>query len=172
VRNKVLLGIAASLAVAGGGAAVAVHADQVKPIGTLPNRQLTPGAWDSSLTVDYLCTHPTDERRNVTAATKHKVFASYKIAYPSTPSSRGQWEVDHLVPLSLGGTNDTRNLWPEQAPGFHDKDKLELRLRTLVCSHQLDLRTAQRAIATDWKSAYATYVVATKKSVPADGSTP
>lgn len=173
MRHKALLAGAAALAVAGGATAVTVKADDARPSGVLPNRQLTPGRWDSSLTADYLCTHSTDERRNVTAATKHKVFASYQVTYPSTPSQRGQWEVDHLVPLTLGGTNDSANLWPEQAPGFHDKDKLELRLHTLVCAkvHPLDLATAQRAMATDWKSAYRTYVVSTKPA-PSDGSTP
>lgn len=171
MRHKALLAGAAALAIVGSSAAIAVKANEAKPAGQLPDRQLTPGRWDGTLTVAYLCTHSTDERRNVTAATKHKVFASYKITYPSTPSQRGQWEVDHLVPLSLGGTNDVANLWPEQAPGYHDKDKLELRLRTLVCAHQLDLGTAQRAIATDWKSAYSTYVAA-KTPAPADGATP
>lgn len=168
-----MLGLAAAVAVLGCSTAVAVHHDQARPSGSLPNHQLTPGRWETSLTAEYLCNHSTDERRNVTAATKRKVFAEYRITYPA-PAQRDQYEVDHLVPLTLGGTNDVANLWPEQAPGFHDKDRLELKLHELVCAktHPLDLRTAQTAIATDWRKAYETYVGSTKSLAPADGTAP
>lgn len=63
--------------------------------------------------------------------------------------------------MELGGSNSLRNLWPES---YHTtwnarvKDRLEDKLHKLVCAGQLDLATAQRAIATDWISAYKTYV--------------
>jgi hypothetical protein len=170
MRHKALLGVAAGMAVLGGAAAVTVQHYDSQPVGALPDRQLTPGQWDSSLTPGYLCTHSSDERRNVSQSTKHRVFASYGIAYPD-PEQRSQWEVDHLVSLSLGGTNDVSNLWPQQAPGYHDKDKLEVRLYHLICDGKLDLPTAQRAMATNWKTAYDTYVV-TSVPVPANGAKP
>ncbi len=34
---------------------------------------------------------------------------------------RGAWEVDHSVPLALGGTNLPRNLWPACADCNSDK---------------------------------------------------
>jgi hypothetical protein len=37
------------------------------------------------------------------------------------------------------------------------KDELERLLPQLVCSHQLDLATAQREMATDWIAAYKKY---------------
>jgi hypothetical protein len=42
---------------------------------------------------------------------------------------------------------------------------LEERLHEMVCSHQLDLAAAQKAIATDWIVAYQKYV----RAVPAKG---
>jgi hypothetical protein len=44
----------------------------------------------------------------------------------------------------------------------HRKDVLEDRLRELVISGRLDLRTAQQAIASDWIAAYQKYVEAPK----------
>src|SRR5262249_31667040 len=71
-------------------------------------------------------------------------------------------EVDHLIPLELGGSNAIKNLWPEPAdptPGFHQKDALENKLHALVCAGSLDLATAQQAIAANWYSAYVQYVL-------------
>jgi hypothetical protein len=43
-------------------------------------------------------------------------------------------------------------------PGFHKKDRLENRLHALVCAEDLKIRAAQKAIATNWVSAYRRYV--------------
>ena len=72
------------------------------------------------------------------------------------------YEVDHLVPLEAGGSNVIANLFPEAAsprPGFHEKDRLENRLHSLVCAGRLSLRSAQRQIARDWVRAYHRYLV-------------
>jgi hypothetical protein len=91
--------------------------------------------------------------RHVTAATKRQVYASYGIAH----HSRGQYEVDHLVPLEGGGSNAIENLFPEPAypkPGFHQKDALENRMRAKICSGAANLRSTQRAIAGNWLRLY------------------
>jgi hypothetical protein len=74
-------------------------------------------------------------------------------------------EYDHLVPLELGGDpNDPANLWvepndnPTATSTFNAKDVLEDRLNSLVCTGQLPLATAQLAIASNWVTAYQTYV--------------
>lgn len=73
-----------------------------------------------------------------------------------------QTELDHLIALELGGDpRDVRNLFPEPylpVPGAHEKDVLENRLHALVCGGQLDLASAQLAIAADWLAAYRKYV--------------
>ena len=44
------------------------------------------------------------------------------------------YEYDHLIPLELGGApNSPRNLWPEPGASPNPKDRLENRLRVLVC---------------------------------------
>jgi hypothetical protein len=78
------------------------------------------------------------------------------------------YEVDHLIPLSLGESNSIRNLWPQSTKtspwNSYVKDALERKLHKFVCAGQLDLQTAQREIASDWIEAYKKYV---GKSPPA-----
>jgi hypothetical protein len=76
--------------------------------------------------------------------------------YHSTGSIH-DYELDHLIPLELGGCPDClTNLWPQRwtAPGSHEKDDAEFFLRNQVCSGRLDLATAQSRIAHDWYSVY------------------
>ena len=70
-------------------------------------------------------------------------------------------ELDHLIPLSLGGTNDPDNLWPLPANtqmGAEQKKALELKLHELVCAKSITLKVAQDSIKKDWVKAYAQYV--------------
>src|SRR5262249_54104222 len=88
---------------------------------------------------------------------KVEAFAGYGISI----GDRDLYEVDHLVPISLGGSNELANIWPqpyEQGHGATEKDDLETQLRALVCSGQLTLVAAQHAIATDWWAAYPAYM--------------
>jgi hypothetical protein len=93
----------------------------------------------------------------VTDALRHQVFTAYGIPY----SAHSRYELDHLIPLELGGNNASTNLWPEtladdRGPG-PNKDALKNHLHALVCHHQLGLATAQRAITTNWVQAWDVY---------------
>ena len=78
-------------------------------------------------------------------------------------SKTADFEEDHLISLELGGSpTDPKNLWPEpyaSATGATVKDKVENALHTLVCNGFLTLKTAQKAIATNWYDAYLKYVL-------------
>jgi len=127
----------------------------------MPDPSLTPGVVDPALTASTICApgFSTKSIRNVTEEEKRQVYAEYHLAYPQ-PS--GAIEVDHLISLELGGSNDLRNLWLQPAspkPGFHEKDDvLENQLHELVCSGRLQLADAQKAITSDWYAAYTEYV--------------
>jgi len=111
-----------------------------------PDRACTPG--DAiSITVYDLCSTSTSTRRKVSESLRRQVFQSYGITYPPPA---GAYELDHLIPLELGGSNDASNLWPEAAPGFHEKDLEENRLRREVCSGEKTLAAAQAEILKDW----------------------
>lgn len=125
----------------------------------MPIHALTPGAVIPGATVEQVCTPGYSRRvRHVLFEQHQVVFASYGIAYPQPP---GTYELDHLIPLELGGDNSNVNLWPEPAlplPGFHQKDELENILHGLVCSGRLDLADAQAGIAADWVLMYHHYL--------------
>ena len=63
------------------------------------------------------------------------------------------YELDHLVPLELGGANSTSNLWPEPGGSPNAKDGVESRLRAEVCGGKLTLAAAQQEIASNWTTA-------------------
>jgi hypothetical protein len=118
--------------------------------GALPDPGCTPGI---VLTTDAyaVCTPGYSASvRNVPTAVKLAVRRSY--GAPLHPAA-GTYEVDHLVSLELGGSNDAHNLWPEPAPGFHVKDGVENRLHALVCSGKMTLVEAQSRIAGNWQTA-------------------
>jgi hypothetical protein len=120
----------------------------------LPDSACTPGAIFADVTKDQVCAPGYGQGlRNVPDSVKNQVFAEYGIASHTT----GEYEVDHLISLELGGTNDIANLWPEPTeprPGFYEKEKVENYLHKAVCDGALSIADAQSYIASDWLSVY------------------
>lgn len=120
----------------------------------LPDPACTPGAIFPDATKDKICVPGYSSGvRNVPESEKKKVYAEYGIKTHTT----GEYEVDHLISLELGGSNDIANLWPELAeprPGFHEKDKVENYLHKQVCDGVMPLQDAQYQIANNWMAAY------------------
>jgi hypothetical protein len=124
-----------------------------------PDRRCTPGAYSRRLTKAIICSahFHTDVILRLPRSTKYRVEREYGL-----PAGlfRRALEIDHVVPLRLGGSNNIANLFPEEyafadrSPGYPAKDRLDKRLRELVCAGRLRLRVAQRRIAADWESLY------------------
>lgn len=129
----------------------------------MPDPALTPGAWNDPPTDLALICDPTHVRlsRHVSGSLKREVLRRY--GYDPHNMRRQDYEIDHLVPLELDGSNAIENLWPEsyvtEPWNAHRKDVLENTLHRMVCRHELDLRVAQQAIAKDWIAAYQQYVL-------------
>jgi hypothetical protein len=124
---------------------------------TIPDHTLTPGA-TRSVSIGDVCSMPHEEVvRDVPNSLRQEVFKEYGIVNPRPED----YEIDYLIAPGLGGTEDIHNLWPEpstpSAWNARVKDALEERLHQLVCDGELDLPTAQRAIATNWITAYKQY---------------
>ena len=123
----------------------------------LPDPKLTPGA---VLTTDaaVIC-RPGYARsvRRTSGSLKHRIYLEYGIT-----QKNGRYEIDHLVPLSIGGADTRENLWPEShdtKPWNADvKDRLENYLHVEVCAGQIALADAQEAVAADWIAAYRKYM--------------
>ena len=79
------------------------------------------------------------------------------------PDRAVDYELDHFVPLALGGhPRSLDNLWLQRWDGEWNarvKDRLERRLQVMVCEGRLTLRAAQAAVERNWKRAYRRYVV-------------
>ncbi|CCW35524.1 hypothetical protein CTKA_02384 [Chthonomonas calidirosea] len=131
-----------------------VEADRSQYAQFLPNPQLTPG--DAlPVTVQDICTPGYARKvRNVPVEVKRQVYQEYGI-YHHQP---GEYEIDHLISLELGGSNSIKNLWPQsyitRPWNAHIKDQLENELHREVCSGEMDLAVAQHDIATDWIATY------------------
>jgi hypothetical protein len=124
----------------------------------LPDDRVSPGAIRTT-DAGEICakTFRTAKYRKTTASTKKKVYAEYGVT-PNKGICKGGCEVDHRVPLELGGEDVIENLWPqpsEPAPGFHQKDILENWLKHSVCIDKtMTLKQAQKALLGDWFAAY------------------
>ena len=78
--------------------------------------------------------------------------------YGITSREPGEYEIDHVISLELGGSNSIRNLFPEsyrtQPLNAHIKDRLENRLHALTCSGKITMQEAQQATTSNWTVAY------------------
>jgi hypothetical protein len=130
----------------------------------LPTRVCTPGSVRGDITDATICAKgwSTDTIRPPKAETDRLKTAVMR-AQGVPESQRASTELDHLVPLELGGSNDVTNFWaqPSDIPGArpawrNTKDRIEGDLRDAVCSHQVTLAAAQWAIAVNWATAETT----------------
>ena len=122
----------------------------------LPDPACTPGAIDPAVTqadiAGTICRSGyTTTIRPPASDTGRWKIRTY-VFYGLSTSTRGEY--DHLVPLELGGTNATSNLWIEPGTIPNPKDTVENRLHDEVCAGQLTLAAAQREIAADWTTAH------------------
>jgi hypothetical protein len=95
--------------------------------------------------------------RSYTTAVKLKLLREAGL-----PASRMRdFELDHIVPLALGGhprnlTNLALQQWNGEH-GAHRKDDLENRLHSLVCRGEVTLTAAQVCLAVDWEACAVRY---------------
>lgn len=118
----------------------------------LPDPILTPGSVVLESPETVLGEGYAERNRRVSQKEKDKVFRRYRIA----PKHRHGYQIDHLLPLSLGGSNDLRNLWPHpHHPTYGPvvKARLEACLRALVRRGIQPLTWAQGALKDNWVAA-------------------
>jgi hypothetical protein len=97
--------------------------------GILPDPELTHGAVRTTDLGD-ICSHRTSGLRHWSRQRDDRIMAEYGL--PTGPHP--DFEVDHLIPLCLGGADDDKNLWAEPRRSLEKewpaevKDELEHRL--------------------------------------------
>lgn len=63
-------------------------------------------------------------KRNVSSSQKRQIYELYGVPQ----NCRREYTIDHFIPLSLGGTNNPNNLWPEAKVVKQLRQNLELEL--------------------------------------------
>jgi hypothetical protein len=133
-----------------------------------PDKNLTGGA-ASIRTKERIaaCGHAGENRGQMTRERQDEVLKRYGLP----PGTHPDYEIDHLIPLCLGGSDDPSNLWPqprrhiEATWNAEAKDRLEAKICHMVCVGQIDdISTAQEDFASDWIAAYQKYFEA--RSIP------
>jgi hypothetical protein len=122
----------------------------------VPDRRCSPGGYYQRLTRSVICSASfhTGAIRDVPQTEKFAVEREYGM----TAAYYGySIEIDHIVPLELGGSNAIGNLFPEPGSGrasYHLKDALENRAKAMVCEGRLSLGAARLGFATNWEALY------------------
>jgi hypothetical protein len=135
-----------------------------------PDLKLSPGASNPEANKAVICTvgytagvdaHGA-KVRDVPESLKQKIYDEYKIDRKSD-----RFEIDHIISLQLGGSNDPKNLWPQSYTtkpyNAYMKDDLENKMKKLICDGKITQDQAQKEISTDWQGAYEKYVTPNKK---------
>lgn len=122
--------------------------------GAYPDPECTPGAIFEGARKEEICV-PGYSRsvRDVSSAKKESLYAAYGI----TSRSSGEYKIDHLISLQLGGSNEAANLFPKAAepkPGFHEKDGIENYLHAQLCAGTITLHESQVLISRHWLEVY------------------
>jgi len=120
--------------------------------GLLPDPSCTPGSVDPAVTQASIGSTICRDGWTSTVRPPEAQTENFKwnVAERAYGQSNVSGELDHLVPLELGGSNDATNLWVEAGPLPNPKDAVEDALNHQVCDGTLTLRAAQRQIARNW----------------------
>jgi hypothetical protein len=107
--------------------------------------------------VNDICTTLTSTVRNVSQSLKKTIF----LRDGGDLRRTHLYEVDHRIALSSGGSNDITNLKLQTYSGSCnalDKDKLEVKVHSLICKKQLAVVIAQDILYNHWEEGYKTYI--------------
>jgi hypothetical protein len=116
-----------------------------------------PDGPDHIRTPGVLCTNPTSYRyqeripyceRNVSSSLKVKVIRDYDqiLGYSIQRLPRSDFKIDHFIPLSIGGSNDESNLWPQHKDIYPYSDPLESEVSNLMMANKIKQAEAIRVI--------------------------
>ncbi len=134
--------------------------------GDLPDPELTPGVSNPNVTQSNIgqtiCVSGYTKTIRPSVAITNKIKMRLMHAYGLDGQSPSNFELDHSVPLEIGGNPQADgNLWPQSWTGkcnARQKDRLETKLKRLICSQKITLAQAQSEISENWITAYDKYV--------------
>lgn len=137
--------------------------------GELPDPNITPGATDPEVTEanikESICkvTHFTwTEGHTPPASFLEPIEKDLVQKYGYEDTNLKHYQLDHLIPLSLGGhPTDAKNMWPQVLLAkwsARRKDYLEEIMHDKVCKGEVSLKDAQEMFKTNWIEGYKKYI--------------
>ena len=111
-----------------------------------PNPQRSPGDLCTEESDDFLEYRYEEQfpycSRNVPYEVKNRIYEQYGVP----EHLRGDYTIDHIIPLSIGGSNAVRNLWPEHKSIKAQRPELEYCLYLRVRDGELSQREAVQIV--------------------------
>ena len=104
-----------------------------------------------------ICTTKTSGIRHIEI--KQKYAAMKALGMKLSDSGKVEW--DHIISLTDGGSNDIVNMQIQSYFGkcnAHDKDRLEVKLHSLICHDKVDVNDAQELLYNHWQEGYKQYI--------------
>lgn len=162
--KKTWLTILAFVGIAGAVIMGRPHQGRVGPAFLYPDPKETPCLIATSdfaeLTANYNGKTYSQAHRKTSAKTKQRVCD----AYPE--NCKASREIDHCIPIALGGADDLRNLWAEpeiqnwngENWGFRRKDALESYMVAQMKAGKITPNEAQECFSDDWVKCYTEYM--------------
>lgn len=88
--------------------------------------------------------------RDVPTGLKKRIIQEYDVefGYEIQQLPRADFKIDHLIPLSIGGSNDISNLWPQHKSVYAYSDPLETSVFELISVGKIKQAEAIRVIKT------------------------
>lgn len=116
------------------------------PIG--PDPRVTPGTTCANSSVRRYPEKIVYCNRNVDPSLKAEIIRDYdrQFGYKIQQMNRGDFKIDHFIPLSIGGSNDKENLWPQHRSVFKKTDELEQMLSEKISQGRIKQEEAIRVI--------------------------
>ena len=126
--------------------------------GDLPDPLHTSGAVDPAVTQNNIqqtiCVPGYTKTVRPPASYTNRIKRELLDSYYKDQGDMHSVELDHLIPLTVGGhPTDLKNLWPQSYGSEHDasfKDRCEVAARTAICQGRVALVEAQKGFATNW----------------------
>lgn len=86
--------------------------------------------------------------RDVDTQLKREIIKMYdrQFGYSIGQMNRMDFKIDHFIPLSIGGSNDISNLWPQHKSVYEKTDELEFLLSQKIAAGRIKQIEAVRVI--------------------------
>jgi hypothetical protein len=113
-----------------------------------PNPNSTPGSVCENSPIRRYPENIIYCERNVDTQLKNQIIDAYdkEFGYSIRKMSRGDFKIDHFIPLSIGGSNSRSNLWPQHKSVYTITDPLEHELSNKIIEGRIKQAEAIRVI--------------------------